>query len=178
MRTADLPPTERQLLLKIRVLLVGFIIGLVISGVTAFPLTWEVEVLSGWLGASPESQPQDYTGVTAWIVTLREGLRHADKHYPFLAYGTDWLAFAHLVIALVFWGPLKDPVRNRWVIEWGMMCCIAVIPLALIAGPLRGIPWYHQLVDCLFGVFGLPVLWLCRRWTRKLELLLSNARHP
>ena len=30
-----------------------------------------------------------------------------------IAYGTDWLAFAHITIAVAFLGPLKDPVRNR-----------------------------------------------------------------
>jgi hypothetical protein len=29
--------------------------------------------------------------------------------YPFLAYGTDWLAFAHIVIAVFFIGPLVKP---------------------------------------------------------------------
>ena len=24
----------------------------------------------------------------------------------------DWLAFAHVVIAVAFWGPLRDPVKN------------------------------------------------------------------
>jgi hypothetical protein len=59
-----------------------------------------------------------------------------------LAYGTDWLAFAHLVIAIAFLGPLKDPVRNIWVVEFGMIACLLVIPLALICGPIRGIPFY------------------------------------
>jgi len=86
-----------------------------------------------------------------------------------MAYGTDWLAFAHLVIAVAFWGPLKDPVRNIWVIEFGMIACVLVIPLALIAGPIRGIPFFWQLVDCSFGVFGIIPLWLCRRDILRLE---------
>jgi hypothetical protein len=78
--------------------------------------------------------------------------------YPFLAYGTDWLAFAHIVIAIAFWGPIKDPVRNVWVVEFGMIACVSVIPLALVCGPIRGIPFYWQLIDCSFGVVGLIVL--------------------
>ncbi|MFD0596189.1 hypothetical protein ACFQZ4_31235 [Catellatospora coxensis] len=70
-----------------------------------------------------------------FIGTVRAGVETADRDFPFLAYGTDWLAFAHLVIAMAFYGPLRDPVRNLWVIHWGMLCCVAVIPLALIAAP-------------------------------------------
>jgi hypothetical protein len=33
--------------------------------------------------------------------------------YPFLAYGTDWLAFVHLVIAVAFVGPFFDPVPDK-----------------------------------------------------------------
>ena len=36
------------------------------------------------------------------------------RGYPLLAYGTDWLAFSHLVLAVVFLGAWRDPVRNRW----------------------------------------------------------------
>jgi hypothetical protein len=32
--------------------------------------------------------------------------------HPWLAYGTDWLAFAHIVIAVFFIGPFVDPVQN------------------------------------------------------------------
>jgi hypothetical protein len=76
-----------------------------------------------------------------------------DAKFPFLAYGTDWLAFAHLMIAVAFIGPLRDPVRNRWILEWAMICCVGVLPLAFIMGPIRG-PFGWTLVDCAFGVVG------------------------
>ena len=38
------------------------------------------------------------------------------------------------MIAVAFWGPWRDPVRNVWIVEWGMVCCAAIVPLALIAG--------------------------------------------
>jgi len=84
-----------------------------------------------------------------------------------VAYGTDWLAFAHLVIALLFVGPFRDPVRNVWVIQFGMIACVAVIPLALVCGPLRGIPFYWQLLDCSFGVFGFIPLWFVHKYTKE-----------
>jgi hypothetical protein len=97
------------------------------------------------------------------------GPQETEAKYPFLFYGTDWLAFGHLVIAMAFIGPIRDPVRNIWVIEWGMAACVAVIPLALICGPIRGIPFYWQLIDCSFGVVGIVPLYLCHRWTKRIE---------
>lgn len=69
-------------------------------------------------------------------------------------------------MAAAFVGPWRDPVRNRWVIEWGLLCCVGVIPLALICGPIRGIPLGWQLLDCSFGVLGAIPLLLCLRWLR------------
>jgi len=43
-----------------------------------------------------------------------------NQRYPFLSYGTDWLAFAHLIIAILFIGPLIDPVKNSWIISWAL----------------------------------------------------------
>ena len=87
-----------------------------------------------------------------------------------LAYGYDWLGFAHIVIALAFIGPFKDPVKNKWVIDWGIFSCIAILPLAFIAGPIRKIPFFHILIDCSFGIVGLIPLLICRKWIREVEL--------
>jgi hypothetical protein len=89
--------------------------------------------------------------------------------YPFLQYGTDWLAFAHLAIAVAFIGPWRDPVRNRWVITFGLIACAGVVPLALIAGAVRGIPMAWRLVDCSFGVFGCVPLLMARRHVQWME---------
>jgi len=45
-------------------------------------------------------------------------------------------------------------VRNKWVITFGLIACAGVIPLALIAGQVRGIPFAWRLIDCSFGVVG------------------------
>ena len=50
-----------------------------------------------------------------------------------------------------------------------MIACILVIPLALIAGPIRGIPFGWQLLDASFGVFGIVPLLIVYRLTRQLE---------
>ncbi|HEV2479181.1 MAG TPA: hypothetical protein VGS79_05945 [Puia sp.] len=65
-------------------------------------------------------------------------------------------------------------MRNKWVIEFGMLACAAVFPLAFIAGAIRGIPVYWRLIDCSFGVIGLIPLVLCYRKIGALERLLQN----
>ena len=154
---------------RIRVVLVFFIVALAFSGLTAFPLEWELGLLNRLVSDPASSVPALWPGLAEWIAFVYRGVQDTHRQYPFMAYGTDWLAFAHLVIAVAFWGPLKDPVRNIWVIEFGMIACVLVIPLALIAGPIRGIPFFWQLVDCSFGVFGIIPLWLCRRDILRLE---------
>lgn len=164
--------TKREKLQRrIRILIVGFMVGLVLSGLTAFPLVWELEVLARMLGAAPNATPQEYSGLTHWIVTVRNALRETDGKFPFLAYGYDWLAFAHLVIATLFIGPLRDPVRNKWIFDWALIACAAIIPLALICGPLRGIPFGWRVIDCSFGVIGAIPLLLCRKYVGELEKL-------
>jgi hypothetical protein len=111
-------------------------------------------------------------GFTQWIELIYEGVR-ANAPYPFMFYGTDWLAFAHLVIALVFAGPLRDPVKNIWVIEFGMIACVAVFPLAIIAGAVRDIPWFWRLIDCTFGVVGGALLLTIYLRIKKLEKYLA-----
>ena len=150
---------------RIRLLLWIFIAGLVISGVTAFPLETELRLLARWMNADANAGASE---LAAWIVRVRDALIETNSKYPFLAYGTDWLAFANLVIAVAFIGPLRDPVLNIWVVEFGMIACVMVIPLALIAGEVRGIPIFWRLIDCCFGLVGIIPLWLCRREIKRL----------
>lgn len=163
--------TPEKLHGQIRMLLWIFIIGLAISGVTAFPLETELKFLARSVQGCAFAQQ---TGLEKWILKVREGLVETNAHYPFIAYGTDWLAFAHIVIAIAFIGPLRDPARNIWVIEFGMIACLLVIPFALIMGGMRGIPWGWRLIDCSFGVLGMIPLWVCRRKTLQLTALTST----
>lgn len=154
---------------RIRFWLATVIAGLFFSGITAFPLQTEL----GWLMSSLQAdwlQPVAKSiHLLPWVERVYAGLIATNANYPFLAYGTDWLAFAHLVIAVAFIGPYIDPVRNKWVITFGLIACAGVIPLALIAGDIRGIPFSWRLIDCSFGVFGSIPLLLCRRLIIKFE---------
>jgi hypothetical protein len=159
---------------RIRIWLTVFIVGLVLSGLTAFALqtelNWLVSVLRGIL--APAGQTSE---LFVWIDHVRVALTETNARYPFLAYGTDWLAFAHLVIAVVFFGPYIDPVRNKWVILFGLIACAGVIPLALIAGHLRGLPLWWRWIDCSFGIVGCIPLYFCWRYIKFIEDLTQTS---
>ncbi|MFJ9413151.1 hypothetical protein ACIRPT_03170 [Streptomyces sp. NPDC101227] len=162
---------RRALLRRIRVWLVVFIVCLVLSGLTAFPLATEVHLIHDALTSWAAPIGDTFPGLMEWIQRVRDGLDSTNMQYPFVLYGTDWLAFAHLVIAVAFYGPYRDPIRNIWVIEFGMIACAGIIPLALICGPIRGIPFGWTVLDMSFGVFGVIPLLAVRRMIKRLELL-------
>lgn len=136
-----------------------FIVCLVISGATAIPVVTELEFATRILRG---------TAMGDWLDTVYMAVLKQQQEAPYLAYGYDWLAFAHFVLAILFIGPLKDPIRNVWVIEFGMIACALVIPYAFIAGSMRGLPFWWQLVDCSFGLIGFIPLLIVRR---KIDLL-------
>jgi hypothetical protein len=162
--------STRTLTRRIRLLLILFAAGLLISGLTAFPLQWEVNLLKDFVDSNL-ALFNLVPGLSNWITTVHAGIINTYTQYPFMAYGTDWLAFAHIVIAIAFVGPLRDPIKNIWVIEFGMIACGLILPLALIFGPLRGIPFGWQLIDCSFGVVGIIPLWLARSYVQRLSKL-------
>jgi hypothetical protein len=160
---------KRKHLRRIRINLALFMAGLVLSGLTAFPLESELRWLVALLHLRTMQPIAESTGLLPWIERVHTALTTTDARYPFLAYGTDWLAFAHLVLAIAFLGPFLDPVRNKWVVNFGLIACAGVIPLALIAGPLRGIPVGWRMIDCSFGVFGAIPLLICLHSIHLLE---------
>jgi len=164
-------PQQSKTLHKIRFWLIVFMAGVVISGITAFPLQSELTLMLSILESAPLQHPAKAVSLLPWIKRVHHALSETNASYPFLAYGTDWLAFAHLVLAVSFVGPYRDPVRNKWVVTFGLIACAGVIPLALIAGHIRGIPLLWRLVDCSFGIFGCIPLLRCRR-------LISALEHP
>jgi hypothetical protein len=126
-------PTEAQLKNKIKRWLIFLMTGLVLSGITAFPIESELAVAMNNLPAfTPKMQ--------LWLTTIYTAVNTTNAQYPYLSYGTDWLAFAHIIF-----------------------------PLAFIAGSVRHIPLFWQLIDCSFGVIGIIPLYIAYRYTQKLE---------
>lgn len=152
---------------QIRRLILLFIICLVLSGITAFPIETELRIAMQHLDVLPSF-------LQKWLSHVNKGVSETNKNYPFISYGSDWLAFAHIVIAIAFFGPLKDPVKNIWIIQFGMIACVLIIPLALIAGPIRGIPFFWQMIDCSFGIIGFIPLYICNNKIHLLELKLKK----
>ena len=148
---------------RVRWLIGAVIFGLVVSGVTAFPLLQELRML--------EPMFDDGSELGRWIHRVTVGLEDTYAAYPFIGYGTDWLAFGHLVIAMFFVLPWQDPKRYEGVLWVGVWASLLVIPLALICGPIRGIPFGWQLIDCSFGVLCLVPLGLALRWIRGMREL-------
>lgn len=158
-----------RLRLRVRNWTLFLIFGLVLSGATALPIPTELEAGVALLGSDLSAGGWLPEPAAAWLRTLREGIRATSARAPFMFYGTDWLAFGHFMIALVFVGAWRDPVRNRWLYQFGMAAC-ALVPLwALAFGALRGIPFWWRLIDASFGVAAFVPVWLCHRWTRVLE---------
>ncbi|MBS1747584.1 MAG: hypothetical protein JST21_15585 [Bacteroidetes bacterium] len=159
-----------KLLKQIRVLVIIFIVALFISGITAFPVYEELN----WIINSSFFTQQSV--VQKWLLKAWYGVKTAHEDFPFLFYGYDWLAYAHIAMAGLFFGVYQHPVRNRWIVQWAMLTCIGVLPIAFIAGFIRGIPFFHILIDCSFGLLGLIPLRLMQLKIKKLEKLKKTNR--
>ncbi len=160
---------NHALLRRYRFALGLFVLGLVFSGLTAGPLLTEIRILSRMLGITDPAHYQNYTGFIHWIAFVHFGLEQTYAKFPFFGYGTDWLAFGHLASAAFFVRPFFKPLDSDWVLQTGLCICAAVIPVALIAGQIRGIPLPWRLIDCSFGVFGSLPLFYCLSLTKQMR---------
>lgn len=159
---------------KIRKAILLFMVLLVLSGLTAFPVQTELNFFAGHWNWFPQfMQP--------WLMEINGTINAIAKEHSYLLYGYDWLAYSHIVIALFFIGVFRDPVRNAWVLRMGMLACAGVFIVAFIAGQVRGIPVFWTLIDCSFGFFGMIPLVLVQRWINQLEQLqtleFTNKHH-
>ncbi|HEV8286644.1 MAG TPA: hypothetical protein VGQ09_20185 [Chitinophagaceae bacterium] len=151
----------------IRHWLVFFIAILVVSGITAMPAEWELSIATKFF--------DEDSFVGSWLNEVYHAIKNTMHNYPYLFYGYDWLAFAHIVIAIAFIGPYNDPIKNKWVIEFGAISCVLIIPFALIAGQFRHIPFWWRLADCSFGIFGLIPLGVCYNKIQQIERLENKV---
>jgi hypothetical protein len=138
-----------------------FIASLFISGFTAIPVEQELTYVINHFPFEGS--------IKGFLDEVLIGIKHTSESYPFLFYGYDWLAFAHFMLAILFIGPLRDPAKNKWVIEFGVIACVLIIPFAMIAGHFRGMPFWWRLIDCSFGIIGLLPLMICLKNIKRLE---------
>lgn len=138
---------QKEKLTRPRLMLAIVSFGLFMSGVTIWPAIWELGLAVDLLWG-----PGEPTGTLhRFIVETIAALEMLVAEYPFLLYGYDWLAFAHIVLAILFAGAIRDPVRNIWVIQFGIICCVLVPVLAGVFIPIRGLPSFWFWIDFAFA---------------------------
>ncbi len=139
--------------------------GLFLSGVTIWPAIPELKaaVALAWGSGEPKGV------LHAFVLNAIAGLEDMNARYPFMFYAHDWLAFAHLVLAILFLGAIRDPVRNKWIVQCGLIMCALVPVLAAICIPLRGLPLRWFWIDTSFGVGAAVPLWIALGDIRRIE---------
>ena len=83
-------------------------VGLVVSGLTAIPIRTQFDLGARWFGADFTAGGWIPNFVAQWLAEAYRGVVAADGAAPFIWYGTDWLAFGHVVIAP---HPVQGPGR-------------------------------------------------------------------
>ena len=115
-----------------------------------------------WGADKPSSTLYDF------LMNAKAGLSYNREHHPGIIYGLDWLAFAHIALAILFAGAAKDPVKNIWVINCGLIMAVLVTLMAIAFVPIRGLPLIWIAFDCFFALAFIP-LWIARRQVDFLE---------
>ena len=152
---------------RIKAAIVITIIGLLLNGFTSVPLRTELDILL----SKPDSLPQF---LRDWWVYVYQGVLETSEKYNFMRYGFDWLGYAHLIIAIAFIGPYRDPIKNQWVVQWGMIAAGLGILMAFGWERMRDIPVWWSFIDAGISYFAFVVLWLCNRWISKLKLISAQ----
>jgi hypothetical protein len=105
---------------KIRSWLKIFIAALFISGLTAMPVEQELTYITNHFPFEGS--------IKGWLDEVLIGIQHTSKIILFFFMDIDGLPL-HICTCILFIGPFRDPVKNKWVIQFGVIACILVIPL-------------------------------------------------
>ena len=165
---------ERNDFMKRAKIMLGIIVfGLLLSGVTVWPAVPELKaaVRVVWGDAAPGGT------LHGFVLRAIDGLETTRAAYPFMLYAHDWLAFAHIVLAILFAGAIRDPVRNVWIVQCGLVMCALVPVLAGICIPIRGIPAVWFLFDFAFAPAAALPLWIALKDIRRAERE-NGSRNP
>lgn len=139
-----------------------FSTALILSGTTAIFAREGLRLFSPLFSEGSILQ-SFWPSMAEWLTLVRHAVEETYDKYPFLAYGYDWLAFGHYIIAIPFIMAIRDTRQIPWVINYGIFACLAVLPFAIVFGAIRDIPLFWRGVDTLFGIGGLVVLFILRR---------------
>jgi hypothetical protein len=153
---------QMRLRRKIKTAIIIIIIGLLLNGISAVPLQSELNFLL--------SKPDILPGfLRNWWMYVSQGVHETNNKYSFMRYGFDWLAFAHFLIAIAFIGPLKDPVKNEWIVKWGMIASALSVLMALGWERVRAIPFWWSCIDASIAIISFIILWFCNKWIQELK---------
>lgn len=139
---------------RARWMLVIVSLGLLLAGISVWPAVTEIELVISLLWG--EQKPTSELHV--FLLNAKQGLIETESKYPFILYGLDWLAFAHIVLAILFAGAIRDPVRNKWIVQCGLIMCVGVFVLAAIFVPIRNMPNIWFLFDVFFAIAAIPLI--------------------
>ena len=147
------------------------VFGLLVSGITVWPAVPELRIAVEivWGGGAPTD------GLHGFVMHAIERLEFVQAHYPFMLYAHDWLAFAHIMLAILFAGAIRDPVRNVWIVQCGLIMCALVPVLAGICIPLRGMPLVWFWIDFAFAPAAALPLWIALRDIKRTEADAARA---
>ena len=70
--------TEQRLISQIRRLIITFIVLLVLSGITAFPLEWELSILVDVTKDFPQF-------IREWLNGVYQAIKETNNKYPFMS---------------------------------------------------------------------------------------------
>ena len=147
------------------------VFGLLVSGITVWPAVPELKlaVRIAWGDAEP-------SGVLhSFVLRAIEGLESVEANHPFMLYAHDWLAFAHIVLAILFAGAIRDPVRNVWIVQCGLIMCVLVPVLAGVCIPIRELPLVWFWIDFAFAPAAALPLWIALHDIRRVEAELKRT---
>jgi hypothetical protein len=140
-------------------------VGLFLAGVTVWPAVSELKAAVNWIWGQKAATGE----LHGFLLKAIEGLEDTRVRYPFLLYAHDWLAFAHIALAILFAGATRDPVRNKWIVQCGLIMCALVPVLGGICIPLRGLPGWWFWIDFSFAPAAALPLWIALRDIRYVE---------
>jgi len=176
MPTENTANRQREKSLKvIRLMLAIVAAGLVLAGLTTFWLPWEVTRLLDVVFQRSSTAVPFFSTEYRMLLQVEKGLQYLQQNFPQFFLGTDYLGFAHIMFALLFIGAIRDPLKNLWTIQFGMIAAALVIPGAFVFGTVRGLPVMHYFIDASFGIGAIIPFYIALREAKKISRLPEPA---
>lgn len=169
------PVRPASLLSRIRLVLAIAIVCLILGSLATLAAPHTISVVLSILSRMEIATP-DTSHSFRWLQHIQLQLGRDSDLHPMLHFCADLFAFVQLVFALALIGPLRNPIRNQWVIQFGILACCGLIPVALILGPWHGLPMAWRLVSCGAALCGIVTLMLCRHYITLYENVIESVR--